>query len=103
MLLFVPSGVERSPLPFRAFVTGTFLLGWLGGFAAVFKLWQLAQAPRWMMFSGAGYVTFMLVPALAGVIVTRLAGRLVARGWGGAPLRFVAVGLCGVLAGLLAI
>jgi hypothetical protein len=101
MLVSVATGAERSPVSFLAFVTGTFLLGWLGGFVAVFKVWHLAHAPRWMMFSGVGYVSFMLVPAITGFFITRLAGQLVARGWGGAPLRLFAAGLCGLLAGLL--
>ena len=85
------------------FVTGTFAFGWALGFVVVFKLWQLAHAPRWMMFSGVGYVTFMLAPPISGFAVARLAGRLVARGWGGAPLRWLAAGVCGLLAGFLAL
>ena len=77
------------------------MFGWLSGFLAVLKVWQLAHAPRWLMFSGIGYLTFMLVPALTAVAITRLCSRLVARGWGGAPLRLCAAGVCGLLAGLL--
>ena len=84
-----------------ATVAGTFLFGWLTGFLAVLKLWQLAHAPRWLMFGGIGYVSFMLVPALTAVAITRLFSRLIARGWGGAPLRLCAAGVCALLVGLL--
>jgi hypothetical protein len=97
----VLTGVERRGSPFRAFVTGTFVFGWVSGLAVVLKLWQIVQAPRWLMFSGAGYVSFMLVPATAGVLAAWLSGRLVKRGWGGAPLGMAAAGVCGLLAGLL--
>jgi hypothetical protein len=92
---------ERRGSSFLAFVTGTFLFGWLVGFVAVLKLWHLLHAPRWMMVSGVGYVTFMLFPAVTGFLVAWLCGRLVSRGWGGAPLRMLAVGVCGLMAGLL--
>jgi len=82
-------------------VTATFVFGWVAGLVVVLKLWQLAQAPRWMMWSGTGYVSLMLVPAASGFVVARLARRLVARGWGGTPLRMAAVGVLGLLAGLL--
>jgi hypothetical protein len=80
---------------------GTFLFGWLIGLASVLKLWRLLHAPRWMMMSGVGYVTFMLTPAATGFAVAWLSGRLVSRGWGGAPLRMLAAGVCGLMAGLL--
>jgi hypothetical protein len=103
MLPRVLSGAERRSTSFLAFVTGTFFFGWVAGFVVVFKLWQLGRAARWMMLSGIGYVTFMLVPAMIGFGIAWLSGRLVARGWGGTPLRLLAVGVCGLLAGLLAL
>lgn len=90
----------QRPHAFLAFVTGTFLFGWLGGIATIYKVWQLVHAPRWMMFTGVGYVTFMLLPMVSGVIAAMVSGRLVSRGWGGAPLRMLALGVCGAVAGL---
>jgi len=84
-----------------AFVAGTFLFGWLLGLASVLKLWHLAQAPRWMILSGVGYVTLMLPPALAGFALAWCAGRLSARGWGPASLSLGGVGVIGLVAGLL--
>jgi len=101
MLPLVFGAAERRGSSFLAFVTGTFLFGWLIGLMTVFKLWQLMHAPRWMMVSGVGYVTFMLTPAVTGFVVAWLSGRLVSRGWGGAPLRMLAAGVCGLMAGLL--
>ena len=98
----MPSGAERrTSLPFLALVAGTFVFGWVSGFLVLLKAWQLAHVPRWLMFSGVGYVTFMVLPALTGVAVTRLCARLVTRGWGGAPLRLCAAGACCLLAGVL--
>lgn len=94
----------QQPLPsFRALVTGTFLFGWAAGVLLVLKSWHLLHAPRWMMVSGAGYVTFMLVPIICGFAVTRISARLISRGWGGTSVRFLALGLCGLVAGLMAI
>ena len=94
---------QRRPTPFLAFVTATFLFGWLLGLVCVFKVWSLLQAPRWMMFSGVGYVVFMLVPAFTGFFTGWLSGRLMSRGWGGTPLRMLAAGVCGLVAGLFAL
>jgi len=88
---------------FLGLVTGTFALGWAAGVLLVLKSWHLFRAPRWMMVSGAGYVTFMLVPIVFGFAVTWLSSRLVSRGWGRVSLGFLGLGLCGLIAGLLAI
>src|SRR4029077_13960624 len=56
----VPAQAARRSSPFATFVAGTFLFGWLAGLAIVLKLWQLADVPRWMIFSGTGYVSLML-------------------------------------------
>lgn len=88
---------------FTAFVAVTFLFGWVAGVVGVLKSWHLLNVSRWVVFSGAGYVTLMLIPVACGFTCTRVAGRLVSRGWGGAPLRFLALGLCGLVAGLMAI
>src|SRR5262249_7538621 len=66
MLVCVFAGAERGPKSFSAFVTGTFVFGWVVGLASVLKLWQLAHAPRWMMWTGVGYITLMLAPAATG-------------------------------------
>jgi hypothetical protein len=89
--------------PFSTFVAGTFLAGWLLGLAVVLKLWHLAEAPRWMVLSGVGYVTLMLPPALTGFALAWCAGRLSARGWGPAALALAGVGVAGLVAGLLVI
>jgi hypothetical protein len=98
----VLAGAVRSS-PFSAFVAGTFLFGWLLGLAIVLKLWHLAEAPRWMLLSGVGYVTFMLPPAITGFTLAWCAVRLSARGWGSASLGLAAVGVLGLVAGLLVI
>jgi hypothetical protein len=85
------------------FVAGTFVFGWLVGLALVFKLWDLVGAPRWMMFSGAGYVSLMLGPAIAGMGLSRAMGRLAGRGWGGASLGLLAAGMVGLVTGLFAL
>jgi hypothetical protein len=85
------------------FVAGTFVFGWLVGLALVFRLWELAGAPRWMMFSGAGYVSLMLGPAAVGVVFSRAMGRLAGRGWGGASLGMLGAGLVGLVSGLYAL
>jgi hypothetical protein len=94
---------ESFAASFSAFVGVTFLFGWVAGVLLVLKSWHLLNVSRWVMFSGAGYVTLMLVPVLCGFTCTRVAGRLVSRGWGGAPLRLLALGVCGLVAGLMAI
>ena len=57
-----------------------FVLGWGLGVAVVFKLWQLAHAPRWLMLSGMGMVSFLMAPLLGGAFFSRAVGRLAARG-----------------------
>lgn len=84
-------------------ISSTFLLGWVAGVLTVWKSWQLFHASRWIMVSGAGYVTLMLIPTMCGFVCARVASRLASRGWGGAPLRTLALGVCGLVAGLLAI
>jgi hypothetical protein len=79
------------------------LAGWLLGLAVVLKLWHLAEAPRWMVLSGVGYVTLMLPPAITGFTLAWCAGRLSARGWGPAPLALAGAGVAGLVAGLLVI
>ncbi len=88
---------------FVGLVTGTFALGWAAGILVVLKSWHLFHAPRWLMVSGAGYVTFMLVPIVCGFGFTWLSSRLVSRGWGSVGLGFFALGVCGLIAGLMAI
>jgi hypothetical protein len=94
---------QTSPVvgfPFVGFVTGSFAFGWLLGLLAVLRIWHLAQAPRWMMFTGVGYVSLMLAPAIIGFGFTRGMGRLAARGWGSGSLVMFATGLGGLVAGL---
>ncbi len=93
--------VATSKVGSSAFVAGTFLFGWLVGFAIVLKLWHLAHAPRWMILSGVGYVTLMLPPALTGVALAWFAGRMSARGWGAASLALAGAGVVGLVTGLL--
>jgi hypothetical protein len=97
----VAAAAEQRFTPFLAFVTGTFLFGWVMGVLLVLKAWRLVHAPRWMMVSGAGYVTFMLIPIICGFLVARLCSWLISRGWGGMPVGFLALGLCALLAGVL--
>ncbi|HXJ19676.1 MAG TPA: hypothetical protein VMT03_05530 [Polyangia bacterium] len=94
-----PSG-SRGYLPF---VIAAFAFGWVLGLAVVFKLWLLAHAPHWMIFSGMGYVSLMMAPAVGGFFFARWIGRLASRGWRGAPLGLVGLGVCGLVAGLLAL
>ena len=82
---------------------GAFAFGWVLGLPVVFKLWHLAHAPRWMMFSGMGYVSLMMAPAFAGFVFARVIGRLATRGWRGAPLGLIGLGVGGLVAGLLAL
>jgi hypothetical protein len=98
--------VESSPRrvqPYLALVVGTFVFGWLMGVAVVFKLWHLAHAPRWLVFSGMGTVSFLMAPVISGVLFSRGIGRLASRGWRGAPLGLVGLGACGLIVGLLAL
>jgi hypothetical protein len=81
-------------------VAGAFGFGWLLGLLAVLRIWHLAQAPRWMLFNGIGYISLMLAPALVGFAFARGIGRLAARGWGSGALALLALGLGGVVAGL---
>jgi hypothetical protein len=99
LCLVLARAAIRSPL--SAFVTGTFLFGWLLGVAVVLKLWHLSEAPRWMVLSGVGYVTLMLPPALTGFALAWCAARLSARGWGPAALSLAGAGAAGLVAGLL--
>lgn len=89
--------------PYWAFVVGTFFLGWLLGVGVVFKLWQLAHAPRWLVLSGMGSVSFLMAPIISGALFSGAIGRLAARGWRGAPLGLIGLGACGLVAGLLAL
>jgi hypothetical protein len=89
--------------PYLALVVGTFFLGWLLGVVVVGKLWQLAHAPRWMVSSGMGSVSFLMAPIVTGALFSRGIGRLAARGWRGAPLGLIGLGACGLVAGLLAL
>ena len=96
-----PGSVDaKSYLPF---VIGAFTCGWVLGLLVTFKLWHLAHAPRSMMFSGVGYVSLMMAPAFVGFGFARVIGRLALRGWRGAPLGLFGLGVCGLVAGLLAL
>lgn len=86
---------------FATFVAGSFLFGWLLGLAIVLKLWQLSQAPRWLLVSGVGYVSLILPPTITGFTLAWSTGRLAARGWGRPSLGLAAVGVVGLVAGLL--
>jgi len=98
-----PRPVQPLFRPYLALVVGTFFFGWLLGVAVVFKLWQLAHAPRWLVLSGMGSVTFLMAPIVSGALLSRAIGRLAARGWLGAPLGLIGLGACGLVAGLLAL
>jgi hypothetical protein len=97
------SHCAQAPSRFLQFIAMTFGFGWIVGLAIVFKLWQIADAPRWMMFSGTGYVTLMLGPPLLGFICARVMGWLAARGFAGAPLGLLGLGVVGLVAGLIAL
>jgi hypothetical protein len=86
-----------------ALLIGAFVFGWLLGAVIVFKLWQLAHAPRWLVFSGMGIVSFLMAPCFGGVLFSRSIGRLAARGWRGAPLGLIGLGAGGLVVGLLAL
>ena len=85
------------------FLAATFLFGWGAGLLLVLKSWHLFHGTRWLMVSGAGYVTLMLIPIMCGFTCARVAGHLVRRGWSGMPLRMLALGVCGLVAGVMAI
>jgi hypothetical protein len=102
-MLDVVSARQGRVSPFAAFVAGTFLVGWLAGLAIVLKVWLLANAPRWMLFSGVGYVSLMLAPPLLGFAFARTMGRLSGRGFGGAPVGLLGLGLLGLVAGFCAL
>src|SRR5262249_38728027 len=99
--LRVLARVGDRGMPFSAFVAGTFLFGWLLGVLIVFKLWHLANAPRWLILRGVGYLTLMWPPAIAGFTLAWCTGRLAARGWGPASLMLGGAGVAGLVAGLL--
>ncbi len=99
-MLGLVSAREAQTSPFVSFVAGAFAFGWLLGLLAVLRIWHLAHAPRWMMFTGVGYVSLMLAPAIVGFGFVRGVGRLAARGWGSGSLAMFAVGLGGLVAGL---
>ena len=99
--MFASRRAGRVP-PYLTLAIGTFIVGWLLGVAVVFKLWQLAHAPHWMVLSGMGTVSFLMAPCLTGVLFSRAIGGLAARGWRGAPLGLVGLGACGLVVGLLA-
>jgi hypothetical protein len=97
-----PSRFAASNLPvsrFSVLVGMTFVFGWVLGLVVVFKLWHLSNAPRYLMFSGVGYVTLMLAPPLLGFASARATGWLATRGFGGAPLGLLALGVIGAVAG----
>jgi hypothetical protein len=96
-----PTGRRFSP--FAAFVAGTFALGWACGLVLILKVWHLAAAPRWMIFSGVGYVSLVLGPAVLGFVLARLMGRLASRGFGGAPLGLLGLGVVGLVVGIWAL
>jgi hypothetical protein len=96
-------GRNRVAAAFVAFVAATFLFGWLSGLLLVLKSWHLFHATGWLMVSGAGYVTLMLIPIMSGFACARIAGHLVRRGWSGTPLRVLALGVCGLVVGVMAI
>lgn len=103
MLSAVLDPMRRRFSPFAAFVAGTFVLGWALGLALILKLWFLAATPRWMIFSGVGYVSLILGPALLGFAFARAMGRLAGRGFGGAPLGLLGLGVVGLVAGVWAL
>ena len=100
MLACVSSSAERKSSLFGGFVAGAFAFGWLAGLLAVLRIWHLVDAPRWMLFSGVGYICLMLAPALVGFGFARGLGRLAARGWGSSSLALLAMGFGGLVAGL---
>jgi hypothetical protein len=102
----VDSSPQRAQVvisSYWSFVIGTFFFGWLLGVALVFKLWQLAHAPRWLVLSGMGSVSFLMAPIISGALFSRAIGRLASRGWRGAPLGLIGLGVFGLVAGLLAL
>jgi len=103
MLPGVPGQAPSGSRGYLPFVIGAFAFGWLLCLVVVFKLWLLAHAPHWMIFSGMGYISLMMAPAFGGFAFARWIGRLASRGWRGAPLGLVGLGVCGLVAGLLAL
>ena len=103
MLSHVSVVVDRRSATFLGAVTASFVLGWLVGLTLVLKVWNAGRMPHATLFGGAGYAAFMLLPVLSGILVARASGYLYARGWGGAPLRFLGLGLGGLLIGVLAL
>jgi hypothetical protein len=99
----LPKRAQTIISSYFAFVVGTFFFGWLLGVALVFKLWQLAHAPRWLVLSGMGSVSFLMAPIISGALFSRAIGWLASRGWRGAPLGLIGLGACGLVAGLLAL
>jgi hypothetical protein len=103
MLKCVSVGVDRRSVTFVGAVTASFVLGWLVGLTLVLKVWSAGRVPHATLFGGAGYAAFMLLPVLSGILVTRAAGFLYGRGWGGGPVRFLGLGLGALLVGILAL
>ena len=91
----------RWMMPLWVVVTAVFVVGWLLGIAAVAKSWQLSHAARGLIFSGAGYVTFMLLPLAFGFLFTRLTSRLIGGGWGTGPTKLVLLGAAVLVLGFL--
>jgi len=96
-------GDTPSSKGYLPFVSGAFASGWILGLLMTFKLYQVSHAPRWMIFSGMGYVSLMMAPTFVGFAFARVVGGLAVRGWRGAPLGLFGLGVCGVVAGLLAL
>jgi len=94
---------RRRFSPFAVFVAATFALGWASGLTLILKLWHLAAVPRWMIFSGVGYVSLILGPPLLGFVLARFMGRLASRGFGGAPLGLLGLGVVGLVLGICAL
>lgn len=92
--------ILRPVISFPALVGGTFLLGWVIGLAAVLHLWRVMQVPGWMMVSGWGYISLMLLPVSVGIAFTRLAARLT-RGFGMTGAALALLGVVALVGGLL--
>ena len=95
-----PKRVQMAMWSYWALVIGSFFFGWLLGVAVVFKLWQLAHAPRWLVLSGMGSVSFLTAPIISGALFSRAIGQLASRGWRGGRWADW-LGACGLVAGLL--
>jgi hypothetical protein len=96
-------GDTPSSNGYLRFLIGAFASGWILGLLMTVKLYHLSHAPRWMMFSGMGYVSLMMAPAFVGFAFARVINRLASRGWRGAPLGLFGLGVCGLVVGLLAL